>query len=162
MKRLIVTFVIGGAIGAAAGFAAGIFIYPFIFLADIEAAEKVDDPTRPVVATGTFIHANPSDPVHYGKGSVTVYDNLVHLEKDFEVGPGPKFHVYLVPLDKVTPSTDVTKTMYVDLGRLRAFKGSQNFPIPSGVTLRNYKSVIIWCEHFSVLISPASLTFKSS
>ncbi|MCG8544356.1 MAG: DM13 domain-containing protein, partial [Alphaproteobacteria bacterium] len=147
MKRLIATFVVGGALGAAAGFAAGIFIYPFIFLADIEAMEKVEDPTKPVVATGRFIHANPSDPIHFGKGSVTVYEDVVHLEQDFEVGPGPKFHVYLVPLEKVTPSTEVTKTMYVDLGRLRAFKGSQNFPIPAGVALRNYKSVIIWCEH---------------
>lgn len=160
MKRLIVTFIVGGALGAAAGFTAGIFIYPFIFLADIEAAEKVEDPTKPVIASGKFIHANPSDPIHYGKGSVTVFENVVHLEKDFEVGPGPKFHVYLVPIESVTPSTEVTKTMFVDLGRLRAFKGSQNFPIPNGITLRDYKSVVIWCEHFEVLISPASLTFK--
>ena len=42
--------------------------------------------------------------------------------------------------------------MYVDLGRLRAFKGSQNYAIPTGLDLKKYKSVIIWCEHFSVLI----------
>jgi hypothetical protein len=73
------------------------------------------------------------------------------------VGPGPKFHVYLVPLDEVTPSTDVAQSMYVDLGRLRAFKGSQNFPIPAGLELSNYRHVVIWCEHFGVLISPAKL-----
>jgi len=26
----------------------------------------------------------------------------------------------------------VAKTMYVDLGRLKAFKGSQNYPVPPG------------------------------
>jgi hypothetical protein len=47
--------------------------------------------------------------------------------------------------------------MYVDLGGLRAFKGSQRYPIPDGVDLANYPSVVIWCERFSVLISPADL-----
>jgi hypothetical protein len=50
--------------------------------------------------------------------------------------------------------------MYVDLGRLRAFKGSQNYAIPAGVDLKNYPSVVIWCQQFSVLISPADLTFE--
>jgi len=160
MKRLAITFLIGGLLGIGLGFAAGIFVYPYAFLADIVAKEEIANAeAKKVVATGKFIHANPSDPIHYGKGSVTVYDDVVHLSSDFEVGPGPKFHVYLVPLDTVTPSTEVTKTMYVDLGRLRAFKGSQNFAIPAGLALEKYKSVIIWCEHFSVLISPARLDF---
>jgi hypothetical protein len=110
-----------------------------------------------VLARGTFIHANPSDPIHYGKGRVTVHEGLLHLEGDFEVGPGPKFHVYLVPERNVTPTTKVAASMYVDLGRLKAFKGSQNYAIPAGVDPARYGSVVIWCEHFGVLISPAEL-----
>ena len=52
--------------------------------------------------------------------------------------------------------------MFVDLGRLRAFKGSQRYAIPAGVDLAKYQSVIIWCEQFSVLISPADLKSRSS
>jgi hypothetical protein len=115
---------------------------------------------RKQLATGTFIHANPSDPIHHGKGGVTVYQDLLHLEADFEVGPGPKYHVYLVPDANVTPSTKVADTMYVDLGRLRAFKGSQNYELPAGLKLADYGSVVIWCEHFGVLISPAALKFQ--
>ena len=48
--------------------------------------------------------------------------------------------------------------MYVDLGGLRSFKGSQRYAIPAGVNLKDYPSVIIWCERFGVLISPADLT----
>ena len=160
MAKYVLIFLIGSLLGLAGGFAAGIFFYPYIFLADIVAAEQVENvDSRRVVAKGMFIHANPSDPIHYGRGNVTVYDELVHLESDFEVGPGPAFHVYLVPEKAVTPSTDVTNTMFVDLGRLRAFKGSQVYPIPEGVNLSAYGAVVIWCEHFGVLISPATLRF---
>ena len=162
MWRLLAVFLLGGIIGTGVGFAGGIFVYPYIFLADVVAAETVADAeSRTLVAKGTFIHANPSDPVHYGSGGVTVYQHLLHLEEDFNVGPGPKFHVYLVPKAPITQTSEVEGTMFVDLGRLRAFKGSQNFPIPAGVELANYGSVVIWCEKFGVLISPATLEFEN-
>lgn len=158
MRRYVMTLFVGLLFGAGAGFAAGIFVYPYLFLNDIVANEQVTDaPARTLRASGRFIHANPSDPIHYGQGGVKVYQDLLHLEADFEVGPGPKFHVYLVPTEEVTPNTAVEKTMFVDLGRLKAFKGSQNYPIPAGVDIQNYPHVVIWCEQFSVLISPARL-----
>lgn len=161
MLKTIFTFLVGGILGVAFGFAVGIFAYPYIFLADIVASEEVENvEAKQVVAAGSFIHANPSDPVHFGQGGVTVYDDLLHLENDFEVGPGPKFHVYLVPKDEVLSSSDVEGTMYVDLGRLKAFKGSQNYSVPAGVTLKDFGSVVIWCERFGVLISPATLAFQ--
>ncbi len=160
MVKWILAVLGGGVVGGAIGFAAGIFVYPYIFLADIVATEEVADAaTRQAVATGGFIHADPSDPIHYGSGGLILYDDLLHLESDFAVGPGPKFHVYLVPSDSVTPDSDVEATMFVDLGRLKAFKGSQNYPVPAGVTLSDYGSVVIWCEQFGVLISPAKLDF---
>ena len=161
MKRAIISFVLGGGIGIAAGFILGIFAYPYIFLADIVAEEKLENVSdRNLVATGTFIHANPSDPIHYGSGGVTVYADVVHLADDFEVGPGPAYHIYLVPLEDINPGTQVDQTMYVDLGRLRAFKGSQVYPIPAGIELKQYDHVVVWCERFGVLISPAKLEFK--
>lgn len=158
--RVLAGFLGGGLLGIAAGFALGIFAYPYLFLADIVAADQVQDASsRKVLARGSFIHANASDPIHYGKGRVTVYEGLLHLEPDFEVGPGPKFHVYLVPENNVVPATDVAKTMFVDLGRLKAFRGSQNYAVPAGVDIARYGSVVIWCEQFGVLISPARLSF---
>jgi hypothetical protein len=160
MKKVLVSLLVGGLLGLVAGFAAGIFVYPYVFLSDIVADEQVvDRANKRVVATGEFIHVNRSDPIHYGSGSVTVYEDLVHLEPDFAVGPGPKFHVYLVPKQEVRSAEDVQESMFVDLGRLKAFKGSQNYAIPAGLDLRRFGSVVIWCEHFQVLISPASLRF---
>ena len=42
----------------------------------------------------------------------------------------------------------------------RAFKGSQKYQVPAGIDLAKFPSVVIWCEQFSVLISPADLTFE--
>ncbi len=92
------------------------------------------DEAGALVAKGAFIHANPSDPVHYGKGEVSVYPSTVFHGEDFEVGPGPDFHIYLVPKAGIRSSEDVKDTMFVDLGRLRAFKGSQNYAIPMALT----------------------------
>ncbi|MCC6887183.1 MAG: DM13 domain-containing protein [Hyphomicrobiales bacterium] len=165
MSRLwrdVVVFVLGGLTGTGFGVALGFFLFPFVFppppATDILAeAER----TR-LVAHGTFIHANPSDPIHYGKGRVSVYEHIVFLEPDFEVGPGPAYHVYLVPKKTIRASADMKDVMFVDLGRLRAFKGSQRYAIPAGVDLAKYPSVIIWCERFSVLISPADLLTASA
>jgi hypothetical protein len=157
MRNALISLALGLFIGGVGGFGVAIFVYPFIFPPPeaMEAAPSASG--RTLVATGEFIHADPSDPIHHGKGKVTVYDDVVHLGPNFEVGPGPKFHVYLVPEANVTPSTAVARTMYVDLGRLRAFKGSQNYKVPAGLDLKKYKSAVIWCEQFGVLISPAKL-----
>ena len=158
MKHAVIGFAVGAVLGTGIGFAAGIVVFPYLFPPP-EVNEPLTDKTQgDAVARATFIHANPSDSIHYGHGTATLYADLLRLESDFEVGPGPKFHVYLVPLAEVTPDTDVEKTMFVDLGRLKAFAGSQNYPIPPSIQLADYQSVVIWCEQFNVLISPAAIS----
>lgn len=158
MGRWLIAFLLGGVLGGGAGFAAGLFFFPFIFPPP-PAAEKLaqNEVAAPVASRGTFIHADPSDRFHWGRGTVTVRQGSVFLEPDFEVGPGPKYHVYLMPNAGVRTSADIKGQMFVDLGRLRAFKGSQRYSIPAGVDVSKYGSIIIWCEQFSVLISPADL-----
>ena len=159
--RQVAAFLLGGVLGTGFGVALGFFLFPFVFPPP-PAADQLTEADRrtSVLATGTFIHANPSDPIHWGKGSVTVRQDSVFLESNFEVGPGPKFHVYLVPKAPIRASGDLSGLMFVDLGRLRAFKGSQRYAIPAGLDLANFQSVIVWCEQFSVLISPADLAPK--
>jgi len=155
--RSLAIFMLGGVLGTGFGVALGFFIFPYVFPPPTAAEQLADAERSKLVASGTFIHANLSDPVHYGKGRVSVYERTVFLESDFEVGPGPAFHVYLVPKASIRSSSDLKDTMFVDLGGLRAFKGSQRYSIPAGVNPNDYQSVIIWCERFGVLISPADL-----
>jgi hypothetical protein len=152
-------FFLGGILGTIFGIAVGFFAFPYVFPPPPAMEQLTEADRTAVAATGTFIHANPSDPIHYGKGKVTVYQHTVFLEPDFEVGPGPKYHVYLVPKASIRASGDLKDQMFVDLGRLRSFMGSQRYPVPAGVDLKKYPSVVIWCEQFSVLISPADLKF---
>lgn len=159
--RSLAFFLGGGILGTGFGVALGFFLFPFVFPPPpaVEQLTETDRRGR-IVAEGTFIHANKSDPVHWGKGGVTVRQDSVFLGEDFEVGPGPKYHVYLVPKASIRGSGDLSGQMFVDLGRLRAFKGSQRYAIPAGLDLSRFQSVIIWCEQFSVLISPADLMRK--
>ena len=157
IMRSAVLLIVGAVVGAVGGFALGIGVFPYLF-----PPPEVNEPlpaksALDVLARATFIHADPTDPIHYGQGRATLYADLVRLESDFKVGPGPKFHVYLVPDADVTPETDVEATMFVDLGRLKSFAGSQNYAIPAGIDPADYGSVVIWCEQFNVLISPAKI-----
>lgn len=156
-------FVAGGVLGTGFGVALGFFLFPYIFPPPPAAEQltQADQQSR-VVAEGTFIHANKNDPVHWGKGNVEVRKDSVYLEPDFEVGPGPKYHVYLVPKGMIRTSSDLQGQQFVDLGRLRSFQGSQRYSIPAGTDLSRFLSVIIWCEQFSVLISPADLNRRNS
>jgi hypothetical protein len=165
MKRLVIGLVIGVLGGAIAGFALGIFVYPYWFLRGEAQESLAAGVARTALAAGTFIHVNTRDPVHWGKGGVTLYDEgadraVVRLEPDFEVGPGPRFHVYLASRAEVASRADFEAAERIDLGRLRAFKGSQVYAVPPGADLARFASVVIWCKEFDVLISPARLARK--
>src|SRR6188508_1490439 len=123
--RGIIIFLVGAVLGTGFGVALGFFLFPFVFPPPPAAEQLTEADRAQLVATGTFIHANPSDPIHWGKGRVSVHERAVYLEPDFEVGPGPAYHVYLVPKAQIRSSSDMKDVMFVDLGRLRAFKGSQ-------------------------------------
>ena len=161
MRRWLTAFLLGGVLGTGFGVALGFFLFPYAFPPPPAREALMPAEQTRILARGTFIHANPNDPIHYGQGSVTVYERTVFLEPDFKVGPGPKYHVYLVPKQAIRSSADLKDAAFVDLGRLRSFEGSQKYDIPAGVDLSKYPSAIIWCEQFGVLISPADLKFGS-
>lgn len=122
-----------------------------------EAMEEVSGQPPSLLASGTFQNA---DSFHKGSGKALLYrlpdgEHIIRFE-DFEVTNGPDLHVWLVP-NGVASSSDVGDD-YVNLGRLKGNKGSQNYVIPSDVDMSKYKSVIIWCRAFSVLFSSASLS----
>jgi electron transfer DM13 len=92
------------------------------------------------------------DGIHDAKGTATVIPadtgNVLRLE-EFRSTNGPDLYVYL--------STDKGATEYVNLGRLKANMGNQNYDIPDGTDLSKYDTVLVWCQQFSVLFGSAEL-----
>jgi hypothetical protein len=103
--------------------------------------------------SGAFIQPDRNDPLRKGAGKVTVRAREVALESDFQVTPGPDFHVLLVPKAAIRASADLANTMQADLGPLRAFKGGQTCAVPDGVDLAACRSVVTWSRTCSALIS---------
>lgn len=103
---------------------------------------------------GSFVEV---DFIHKGSGEARIIKDvmghsLVRLQ-NFKVTNGPDLYVYLSKSDN--PKENIGE--FVDLGRLKGNQGSQNYEIPQGVDLSEYKSIIIWCKAFSVLFSYAIL-----
>ena len=150
------------------GFVAGngfmLIVFPYIFPpAQVNEAVK-NVATKSVYATGTFIHPNPSDPVHYGKGNVSIYfdsqKHEIYLHNNFEVGPGPALYIYLSESSNIKTKSDFNNAKNFELEKLKSFKGSQVYKVPSNVDIKKIKSVVVWCRAFKQLITSANLHRK--
>lgn len=110
------------------------------------------------VVEGSFRDA---DSFHKGSGSATVYrlddgSYVLRLE-DFRVTNGPDLHVYLGEASNPTSSSDVRDGGYLDLGPLKGNLGNQNYDVPAGTDISQYRSVVIYCEPFHVVFAVATL-----
>ena len=116
-------------------------------------------PPGPVaLATGSFKDA---DSFHRGKGQATIYEGadgalLLRLE-ELDVTNGPALHVVLSPHEDPDRSDEVKLEGYLDLGSLKGNRGNQNYPIPDGVDVSIFGSVVIYCKPFAVVFSVATL-----
>ena len=107
--------------------------------------------TSNLFLTGSFVGVG--DGIHDAQGIATVIpieggSNVLRLE-NLVVTNGPDLYVYL--------STDKSASDFVNLGRLKANIGNQNYPIPAGTDMTKYDTVLIWCRAFSVLFGSAEL-----
>lgn len=69
---------------------------------------------------------------------------------------GPDLHVYL---SKATAGGDARAygENFLDLGKLKGNKGSQNYRVPAGVDPSVFRSAVIWCKRFAVGFGVAPL-----
>lgn len=97
------------------------------------------------------------DPLHNGTGEVRIVETLDLRILRFEsvaITNAPDIQIYL--------SSDTggryvpASTVY--LGALKATNGSFNYEIPPGLDLAPYRSVVVWCRAFNVLITWADLS----
>lgn len=125
---------------------------------DSEMDEAMPDNEPRIIASGQFVDA---DSVHKGSGTANLYSlpdgtHVLRFE-DFRTTNGPDLVVYLARHPSPVSARDVTDGGFVSLGGLKGNVGSQNYEIPAGTDVSDFNSVVIWCELFGVLFSPAAL-----
>lgn len=109
-----------------------------------------------VVARGTFAGA---DNIHKGEGTATVYrvgQDLILRFDAFKSTNGPDLHVLLAKHAAPKTSADI-KEGYVEIAKLKGNIGSQNYTLPQGTILTEYRTVVIYCKPFHVVFSTAPL-----
>ncbi len=101
------------------------------------------------------------DAVHKGSGDAKLYrmpdDSLLVRLENLDVANGPDLYVYLVKHPDPATDDHVTDGGYISLGKLKGNKGNQNYPVPAGTKAEEYGSIVVWCQLFGVLFSPAAL-----
>jgi Electron transfer DM13 len=117
----------------------------------IEAQEQQQQ--RPVSAlSGQFI--GTGDGIHNAEGvakEISLEDGRKFIRfENFKVTNGPDLYVYL--------ATDKSASDFVDIGKLKANNGNQNYEVPDGTDLTKYDTVLVWCKAFTVLFGSAELT----
>lgn len=166
MHKYQLSGILGLILGTAIGVAGTILVYPFIFPPPVVNEQITDAHLKDIIASGHFIHPNPSDPAHWGKGDVSIYEGEdlleVFLESDFEVGPGPAYHVYLSNGNNIRKNDDFYNASNTDIGQLKSFSGSQIYNVPTTLDFSTINSVVVWCEAFNQLITSAKLDKTNS
>jgi hypothetical protein len=102
--------------------------------------------------SGTF---RGEDDFHFGEGTARLIETepgtfVIRLE-DFRVRNGPDLFVYL------SPSADGYVEGALEVGRLKADRGNQNYQVPAGADVQGAATVVIWCKQFSVQFATALL-----
>lgn len=155
MRTALIAFILGLIIGAPAGAFLWYAFSPLLF--DEVVTEQLAE--AEVLSMGTFRDA---DSAHKGSGQARIVrraDGGLEVQlSEFQVTNGPDLEVWLSDHPNPESSGDVSGGAWVALGQLKGNVGDQSYPIPAGTDLARVNSVVIWCEQFGVLFSPAALS----
>lgn len=155
MFRTIKIFLFGFIIGAPVGAFLWYAFSPLLF--DEVVEEQLAE--AQAIAQGAFRDA---DRTHKGTGNAYVvrFPNGSHEVQlsEFEVTNGPDLEVWLSAHPDPETSSDVSENQWISLGTLKGNVGDQAYAIPDDTDVALFKSVVIWCEQFGVLFSPAALS----
>ena len=94
----------------------------------------------------------------YGLGTAIDYVNSVGKDRIVlvgEIAPGPDYKLYLAP-EFVETEADFAR-LKPGMARVGDVKTFKNFvvPVPDGIDVERYSTVIVWCETFSQFITAA-------
>lgn len=118
----------------------------------MDSSKNTEQNENKNLLVGDFMGVN--DGIHNAEGKAKILtlsdgSQIIRLE-EFRSTNGPDVHLYL--------STNKQASDFIDLGRLKANIGNQNYQIPVNTDYNKYNYVLIWCQPFSVLFGSAKLS----
>jgi hypothetical protein len=127
------------------------------------AASSAAGTSTPEIASTPAVAANATlstgtlrriSVIHFGSGKVSILQvsrqRFLRFE-NVEIAAAPAIHVYLS--DRI----DGSPGSFTDLGTLKATSGSFNYEISAAVDLTRVRSVVAWCQQFTVTVTYAVL-----
>lgn len=138
----------------AVGFAGGVYTLPILTAPrgpDAAALHKIA--TEALYAGRLERSLKGSDPLHWGEGEVQVSHNrIAHIG---HLSPGPDYKIYLAPRFVDTNGAfRQIKGKSIRVGDVKTFNGFI-VEVPTGIDVRDFNTVVIWCEAFGQFISAA-------
>ena len=101
--------------------------------------------------------------MHWGRGGVKWYRSsnnkiFLELQKDFEVGAGPDYWLYLNTRADIDTEDDFfADADRIKLTKIKSFSGSQVYMVDAN-QFEQARSITVWCETFSEYIASANLS----
>lgn len=122
----------------------------------LAATDAVAQPSETVLAKGAWTKKS-----YAASGTWMIVDRggmiYVVLSGDFATKSAPDLKIFLSPLR----STDITARNATEgallVAPLASNHGPQSYALPDGTDLKNYKSIIIHCQEYSVLWAVSDL-----
>lgn len=97
-----------------------------------------------------------------GKGTVTLFrlpsgERALRFSEDFEVTNDPDLAVWVSELPHPNTSEEAQSSPHVEISRLKATRGPQNYIIPPEIPAEKIRSVVLWCVPVPSAYAVASL-----
>lgn len=138
----------------AIGFAGGIYTLPILTAPLGPDTAALQNITSGALYSGRLARGlKGSDLLHWAEGEVQVSRNrIAHIGR---LAPGPDYKLYLAPRFVDTKEAFLLiKDESIRVGDVKTFNGFI-VDVPASVDVRNYNTVVIWCEAFRQFISAA-------
>lgn len=136
------------------GICLGVYLLPILIAPPAPTEAQVQTLGQVAQYKGTFRRdLQDSDALHWGEGVVSVSVTAIALQG--RLAPGPDYKLYLSPTFVETEADfNRLKSTMVRVGDVRTF---EHFvvPVPAGIDIHQYTTVVVWCETFGQFITAA-------
>ncbi len=138
----------------ALGFALGVYFLPILTAPDGPDKAMLAKTAETALFKSEFKRGlKGSDFLHWGEGALSV--SATKITHQGKLAPGPDYKLYLLKnFAEDEASFEKIKSEAVRIGDIKTFDGFL-VNVPDGVDVKEYNTVVVWCEAFGEFITAA-------